>query len=68
MHVTKKKRINIWKTTFILKLSGAKHMNTLPKMAGGKKYVKYVANDNEKILGGGVAISCRGKAKIVDLI
>ena len=43
-------------------------MNTLPKMAGGKKYVKYVANDYEKILGGGVAISCRGKAKIVDLI
>ena len=43
-------------------------MDTLPKMAGDKKYVKSVANNYDKILGGGVAISCRGMAKIVDLI
>ena len=43
-------------------------MDKLPKMAGGKKYVKSVANNYDKILGGGVAISCRGMAKIVDLI
>ena len=43
-------------------------MDTLPKMAGGKNYVKSVANNYDKMLGGRVAISCRGMAKNVDLI
>ena len=42
-------------------------MDTFPKMARGKKYVKSVAKNYDKILGGGVAISCSGMAKILDL-